>query len=279
MELEWNKDEKRVLSIEEFKDECIIFLSKYEEFIFKGASLLERINHIDVNDNYIDKIYRSTKDIDITNIGKSKKELKEIVKNFIEVLEGKYDLSGYEIVENTKTLSSEDYYTIDFVIKGTSTINFNLDFSVAGRYNQGFLYHIDIADILGYNVNKIYSDKMSTISTKQIFSRIKDFVDMYNLSFHKDHEISFEEINYFNRNNEDFKVGDFRQLLEMKTNIRKAFLKMKGIEINNESRNREEIFEVMYRRVVDFVIPFMPLSNKENFIGTVWDPDSGSWLI
>lgn len=34
----------------------------------------------------------------------------------------------------------------------------------------------------------------------------------------------------------------------------------------------------MYR-VVDFVIPFMPLSNKENFIGTVWDPDSeGSWL-
>ena len=274
MELEWNKDEKRVLSIEEFKDECIIFLSKYEEFIFKGASLLERINK---NDELL--VERSTKDIDITNIGKSKKELKEIVKNFIEVLEDKYDLSGYEIVENTKTLNSEDYYTIDFVIKGTSTINFNLDFSVAGRYNQGFLYHIDIADILGYNVNKIYSDKMSTISTKQIFSRIKDFVDMYNLSFHKDHEISFEEINYFNINNEDFKVGDFRQLLEMKTNIRKAFLKMKGIEINNESRNREEIFEVMYRRVVDFVIPFMPLSNKENFIGTVWDPDSGSWLI
>ena len=74
-------------------------------------------------------------------------------------------------------------------------------------------------------------------------------------------------------------MGDFRQLLEMKTNIRKAFLKMKGIEISNESRSREEIFEVMYRRVVDFVIPFIPLSNKENFIGTVWDPDSGSWLI
>ena len=81
MDLEWGKDKKRALSIEEFKDECIIFLSKYEEFIFKGASLLERINHIDVNDNYIDKIYRSTKDIDITNIGKSKKELKEITLN------------------------------------------------------------------------------------------------------------------------------------------------------------------------------------------------------
>ena len=273
MELEWNKDEKTVLSIEEFKDECIIFLSKYEEFIFKGASLLERINK---NDELL--VERSTKDIDITNIGKSKEELKEIVKNFIEVLESKYDLSGYEIVENTKTLNSEDYYTIDFVIKGTSTINFNLDFSVEGRYNQGFLYNIDIADILGYNVNKIYSDKMSTISTKQIFSRIKDFVDMYNLSFHKEHEISFEEINYFNRNNEDFKVGDFRQLLEMKTNIRKAFLKMRGLKLKDDiKRSKEEVFEDMYMRVIDFVTPFIYLGRNEEYLNTVWDPESSEW--
>ena len=276
--LEWNSNEKfkKPFNVDNFKDEALLFFSDYEDFIFKGASLLERINN---NDNI--QIKRSTKDINITNLGKNKEELKNIVNEFLKILIDKYDLSNYRIQESEKTITSDKYYTVDFIDVKSEYVYVNLDFSASAFYNQGFIYNLELNDVNGYDVNKIYSDKMSAISTKQIFSRIKDFVDIYNLSFYDNGLITFKKIKYFNDMNEDFKVGDFKQLLYMKDNVKKAFLKMSGITIldkDNTTIDKETLFETMYKRVIDFIMPFTGIKTSYDFSKFTWDPRNGEWF-
>ena len=96
--LEWNSNEKfkKPFNVDIFKDEALLFFSDYEYFILKGASLLERINN---NDNI--QIKRSTKDIDITNLGKNKEELKKILNNLKQDL--LYLQENFDIIKKTRS--------------------------------------------------------------------------------------------------------------------------------------------------------------------------------
>ena len=81
--------------------------------------------------------------------------------------------------------------------------------------------------------------------------------------------------------NEDFKVGDFKQLLYMKDNVKKAFLKMSGITIldkDNTTIDKETLFETMYKRVIDFIMPFTGIKTSYDLSKFTWDPRNGEWF-
>lgn len=270
--LEWGKSEKSELDYNKFIEESYKFFSEYENLIFKGASLLEIININKINDV---KIQRATKDIDITNISYDKETIIKITNKFIKNLSQKYDLNEFNIKENEKTKNSDVFYTLDFISKIDGQIRFNIDFSKDYYYWQDKDYKINSIEFKGYDINKIIADKLTVISSRKVFSRIKDFVDLYNITLNKDYTIETnrikEYIKYKKHDNMSDEFGEFVQILTMKDNIYKCITKMVGLEPSFIS---EDNFNKIYDRMIKFCMPF--IYNTSN--NCIWDSEKGRWI-
>lgn len=284
--LEWGngevaKKDKKNLDTEAFFKEVYFFLSKYDEFIFKGASLVYFINSGTDNN-----LMRYTRDVDICNLGKSKEEIKELCKELLLSLEKNYDMSGFIYEEDNRTIDKDFAYILNLYdgekYKNAKTkkeiresIIYNIDFSESKYFEQDYSYSLFGVEINGYDINKIISDKLVNISTKKIFSRNKDMIDIYRLSFNKKYKISYEKIKYFNNLKDDIEMENFEYLFTNREDLKKLMSGLSGVNFEDFG---EDIYDKILNRISDFVSPFLNGGGNLNELRNVyWNPDKGVW--
>lgn len=181
-------------------------------------------------------------------------------------------MKGIQLEEDNKTLNSENNYTANWIVEDNKVI-YNLVFSSDIFYGQKMKYLFYNVEISAYDINKIFSDKLMNISNRKIFSRFKDFIDLYNMSFIENKSIEINKILKFNSINDKI-MGNFNQLLNMYDNLYKLFTKMDYLEYEDNSK---EIFNKIYSRVISLVTPFFTQTNIEGFKGAKWNPTESRW--
>lgn len=265
---EW-ENRKQKLTLENFFIETFKFFKEYDSLIFKGAVIIySQLVAEGINTD----IYRTTRDVDFCNLGLDKQDLIELCKKFNDYLSSNYNMDGIQLEEDDKTLNSENNYTANWINENNKVI-YNLDFSSDIFYEQKMKYLFYNVEINAYDINKIFSDKLMNISDRKIFSRFKDLIDLYNMSFIEDKLIEINKILKFNNIN-DKNMGNFNQLLNMYDNLHKLFTKMDYLKYKDSS---EEVFSKIYSRVISIATPFLPQTNIEGFKGASWNPIEGRW--
>lgn len=192
-------------------------LSKEEvPIIFKGGlalkSLLFEVNSeldtdrktVDIDGNWIDEY-------DANKIQKTiEKAIKKIDTNYTTEIIRTYGVNrsmGINIMDGEQTIITK----IDLDIK-------NNPFYV--------ICTIDDVEIKYSSIEKIFADKLSSLSSEHIFRRVKDILDIYLII--QSHGINTKKINeileYDNRT-----LGDFQTMLTNKELIRNSYNKLKGI--------------------------------------------------
>mgnify|MGYP000846623477 CR=1 FL=1 len=138
-------------------------------------------------------------------------------------------------------------------------ILFSVDLSVRHNKHEK-MYGVVIAgervSIRGVPFEKMLADKIVAISTRKIFSRAKDMVDIYILS----HYTGFQTDKIIQTMRDDDKeLGEFNAFQFHPNEIKHAYDKLKGID------NKPD-FTVLYERVSSFVEPFI----KNEYAGLEW---------
>lgn len=123
--------------------------------------------------------------------------------------------------------------------------------------------------------NKIVSDKLITVSTKNIFYNVEDFIDLYSITLNKDCKIETSKVQdyiklkkYGNMTND---IGEFIEFFKMKDEIYKCILKMKKPALKIHTMYE---FSKMYDRIVKFCMPFIYRTSNN----CIWDVKEGRWI-
>lgn len=123
--------------------------------------------------------------------------------------------------------------------------------------------------------NKIVSDKLITVSTKNIFYNVEDFIDLYSITLNKDCKIETSKVQdyiklkkYGNITND---IGEFIEFFKMKDEIYKCILKMNKPSLKTYTMYE---FSKMYDRIVKFCMPFLYRTSNN----CIWDVKEGRWI-
>ena len=124
-------------------------------------------------------------------------------------------------------------------------------------------YYYETAKIKGVLPNDILSDKIAVLSSKTIFRRAKDIVDVYALS----HCVSIGTAEILSACQEKGrKLGLFNEFYSRKVEIKHAYDKLRGIE-------GKPAFETVYAHLSEFLRPFA----ERNLVDGVWDNEKKKW--
>ena len=257
-----SKGMKNIQVSEELLNKMMEELSKLNlPIVFKGkmiANLALRNNNI--NTNKIMK--RGTKDIDgdyidIDNITMNilfsyiEKASKSINPNYsVEIFrEFKENQSaGFKILENGKPL-------------------FSIDISVRKNPYAKIYLSFNNIPIQGQKEIKMVVDKLSIISSRKVYRRSHDLVDLYNLILTVTDITLYEILSIVKDCNKE--IEDFYDLINHKDKVEHAYNKLNGI------LNKKE-FEEVYNILLAFFEPFI---NKKYNSNLKWDVSSYKWVL
>ena len=233
-----------------------ISILKYP-IVFKGALVL---NHL-METKGIIETQRGTKDIDADWVGGriSMEELLSIIKEAIFYIE----IDGLEvrlIREATERRSSG----FEVLLNDQNLFSFDIslrenEFTTEYTTKNGIVF-------IGASKEKIFVDKISAISGRVLFRRIKDIYDLYLLSMLDGYYI--REINYVLEHS-GRELSGFNEFINDIDEIKNAYLKMRGI-INPPE------FDIMYGRVRDFSSPY--ITNGYTSGNGLWNVKAGLWI-
>ena len=226
--------------------------------VFKGALITRLV----LMENGYSALERQTKDIDANWIGEppSMDELKDIVSRSLTVFNGELyaevireygekKSAGIAIVE---AASGDRIITMDISIK-----------PVAGSK----IYYYGETGIRGVLVNEILSDKISVISSKMVFRRAKDVIDVYALAHCV--KVNTDEIFGIYKNNPARAVGAFDEFYNRRQDVEHAYESLAGIE-------NKPVFADVYSYLSEFVRPFAEhdeTPKQWNNYKTLWETD------
>jgi len=223
--------------------------------VFKGALITRLV----LMENGYSALERQTKDIDAnwTGTPPSMDELKDIVGRSLAIFNGELyaeaireygekKSAGIAIVE---TVSGNRIITIDISIK-----------PVAGSK----IYYYGEIGVRGVLANEILADKISVISSKMVFRRAKDIVDVYALA----HCVNVHTDDIFDiyRKNPTRVVGAFDEFYNRRQDVEHAYESLAGIE-NKPS------FDDVYPYLTEFIKPFV----EHDETPKLWDSDKIVW--
>lgn len=227
--------------------------------VFVGALTLKAL----LNENRIQEPNRSTKDIDChwTDISHTTdNEVLMSLSGLLDTLNITNSWVELDRKSSHKTSACFGIY-INRMKEFTIDLNYNPIYSVTNYVTpNGIVFQ-------GSSKERMFVDKLSVISSKKIYRRTKDLIDLYSLSQIEGFKLSniTKVIESSERNLEDF--SDF--LISNNEQLIHSYNKLDGI-INKPD------FIFLYNRIISFCIPFITKSYKN--IDGEWKPNEAVWL-
>ena len=146
----------------------------------------------------------------------------------------------------------------------TSKPVLEMDISI-NKIQASKIYSFGELSIKGVLPSEIIADKISVLSNKLIFRRVKDLVDIYALAHCVDVKMAeIYESHKINRRT----LGCFTEYLTRRTDLEHAYGKLRGID------NKPD-FDVVYRYVSKFIEPF--ILDSERKADKIWCAKHTIW--
>ena len=224
--------------------------------VFKGALIAKLV----LAEYGFTSVNRPTIDIDANWIDAppTMSDLNNIVNRSLEIFNGE--------LYSEATREYGDKKSAGISVKETKTGNkiISIDISVKPVHGSR-IYHYGEIDVRGVLPNEILSDKITVLSTKMIFRRAKDVVDVYALA--RCVRVRTSEIYEIFRNHPERKVGVFDEFYNRRGDVEHAYNMLKGIE-------GKPPFDDVYLYLSKFVRPFAMRDETPmvwNSAGTAWE--------
>ena len=224
--------------------------------VFKGALITKLV----LAESRFDDIARKTVDIDANWIGEPPDAdqllaiVSKAVANVSDTLQAKL----------TREYGDKKSAGILIFNRNSTASNSGIEMDISvNKFQESKIYTYNELTIKGVLPSEILADKISVLSSKKIFRRAKDFVDIYALAHCV--EVRTSEI-YASHKRNGRTLGAFTEFRTRKDDLNHAYKKLRGIE------NKPQ-FEGMYQYVSKFVQPF-ELDYK---VDRVWNPKSSAW--
>ena len=234
-------------------------IGKISEFdtpiVFKGALITRLI----LMENGYSALERQTKDIDANWTGEppSMDELKDIVSRALTIFNG--ELYAEAIREYGEKKSA------GIAVKETATGNIiiSMDISIKPVAGSKVYYYGEIG-VRGVLVNEILADKIAVISSRMVFRRAKDILDVYALAHCV--KVRTDDILNIYRKNPARSVGAFDEFYNRTQDVEHAYESLEGIE-NKPS------FDNVYSYLTEFIRPFA----EHDETPKLWNSDKMVW--
>ena len=232
-------------SIEKIMIQVILELSKnHAPVVFKGAMTLK----IALQNQKDASVSRITRDVDgdWIALNTSMQEMEAILSKAVKAIDDTLTVLSVRSFAEGKSAGFR-------VRTAEGTPLFGMDLSVRENpYNT--LYFVSFKDesgmIRGALLEKMLVDKIRVISTRKVFRRVKDIVDVYILSSSKG--IKLEKIQDILQEYKN-DLGNFSAFIERKDDLEHAYEKLKGI-------TNKPSFSEVYTQVKIFLMPFIQSS-------------------
>ena len=222
--------------------------------VFKGALITKLV----LAENHFSDIARETGDIDANWIGEPPEFdylLNTINKALIGAPNNLYATLTREYGDKKSAgIAVFDSNDGDLVVEMDISIN---------KFQKSKIYTYGDLTIKGVLPVEILADKISVLSSKKIFRRAKDLVDVYALAHCVEARTS--EI-YESHQRNGRTLGGFTEFNTRKDDLNHAYQKLRGID-------NKPLFERVYEYVAKFVRPFW----FDYGVDKVWDPKKSQW--
>lgn len=221
--------------------------------VFKGAMVLKAVQSTYGNPS---GLVRETHDLDGDWVGRtpSMQMLQEILQSAVNQL-------GYPLLVEAYRDYGKDK-SAGFRFKRQDGVTFTkMDLGIRPNSSQFLYSFVNGITFVGQSVDKIVVDKILVCSTKSVFRRIKDVIDLYILSYCWKGSIQgvYNMMAYYRKS-----LGDFSQFLNHYTDLEHAY----GRYSNTASVLP---FKTVYDRVAVFLYVFTPSANVQNKCNLVWN--------
>lgn len=210
--------------------------------VFKGAMVLHALTlNTPIN------TFRMTEDIDADWVGLTitNEELYFKISNAVSSL----GIPNLYVIQkkNFKVGMSAEFHIMQ---KGVEDVLFTMDIGVKNN-NHHLVYKLPSGvSFLGSHPNKIFADKVSAISTRKVYRRVKDIYDMYLLSHISGYRIKYIHEALLDAGRELESFNEFLNDPMKPKGLEYAFERMRSVE-------NKPNYQEMYARVLRFIAPFI----------------------
>lgn len=232
--------------------------------VFKGALVLNQaLKEMGMTSNF-----RQTRDIDLNwlNGNVSNEELTNTITEAVNLL----GVPNLRVVSKREANIERDTSAGISIKRGTTDL-FSFDISLKDNPFTAVYKTNSGVNFLGSSLHKIFADKVRSASHVTLVRRSKDIYDLYVMSSISGYSIKNTlEIHEY----ESKGLGEFDVFLRKIPDLRHAYNRLEGI-------HNKPSFDVAYRRVRDFCIPFIT-GEYRNFVGGtdgVWDAEACMWVV
>jgi len=222
--------------------------------VFKGAMITRLI----LSEHNFDRVSRTTRDTDAhwTGSPPPMEHLADAINHSLDDLQEKY------LAKPIREYKESQSAGISIVDKVIGDELFSMDISIKPVYGSRIYYHGDIG-IKGVLPDEVLADKITVMSSKRLFRRMKDFVDVYALSHCIDvHTSKLFEVCSAKK----MEMQDFDAFYNRRADIEHAYGKLKGVEGKPD-------FKTIYNYTEKFIQPFA----EKDSINKIWDSVTQSW--
>ena len=222
--------------------------------VFKGALVTKLV----LAENQFSDISRETGDIDANWIGTPPKS-EYLVDVISKALSNVSDSLHAKLTREYGDKKSAGIIVMDST---TNDPGIEMDISI-NKIQESKTYTYGDLTITGVLPTEILADKICVLSSRKIFRRAKDLVDIYALAHCV--EVRTSEI-YESHERNGRILGSFTEFNTRKDDLNHAYQKLRGIE------NKPQ-FEDVYQYVSKFVQPF----GLDCMVDKVWNPQRSNW--
>jgi hypothetical protein len=223
--------------------------------VFKGAMVTKFIL---ATGGYTD-LDRQTKDIDANWIGAppSMGDLEDAINRSLGGMREQYFAVAFRNYGEKKSAG------ISIRSKDTDEEAFSMDISIK-PVSGSMIYRYGEISIRGVLANEILADKLTVMSTRMLFRRAKDMVDVYALTHCV--EVRIAEMFEMFRKRPEREVGSFAEFLTRRADVEHAYNKLSGV-------SGKPAFDKVYSYLGKFLHPFVQRDETPK----VWNSESLAW--
>jgi len=223
--------------------------------VFKGAMVIKLI----LSENGYTALERQTKDIDANWVGAppSMGALVDTINHSLGKLKNHiYAVAFREYGEKMSAgVSIREERTNEEII--------SMDIDIRPIHGSK-IYHYGEIGVKGVLVDEVLSDKLTVLSKKRIFRRVKDMVDIFALA----HCVKVNTLEIFEvfKKSPEREIGSFDEFIHGRHDVEHAYNRLRGIE-------NKPPFDQVYEYVMHFIQPF---ANRD-MTPRVWNSEKASW--
>ncbi|MCL2020303.1 MAG: nucleotidyl transferase AbiEii/AbiGii toxin family protein [Oscillospiraceae bacterium] len=222
--------------------------------VFKGALITKLV----LSENSYTALERMTIDIDgdWVDVPPTMDYLIETINKSLSGLQEELYAAASREYEDVQTAG------INIIDKNTNDVLITMDIGIRPIIGSRIYYYGE-AEIKGVLPDEILADKITVLSSRMIFRRAKDIIDVFALSHCVKIDMA-EILGICEKSGNEIK--SFDEFLSRKADIEHAYNKLRGVEGKPD-------FEVVYSHLSKFLRPFI----EKNIKGETWDNKTLKW--